>query len=214
MLQRTTTTMSEAIITVKKAVLLSAAHTLLYVGVLYVREASRPSATRNKDYPSVIKSRAAGVCVALILSVFGNRYTIEQARQEGQRTGIPEWDAILGGWGEWKMDVNQTLHAWGLTALLFLGPLVERLWIEEGWRDFRSGVVDAMTSLIGWRNYVIVRPPFVGPEFVGSRVRGDCVSWVYHTSLSHGASSTSHHNLHHPSLLWPRYHSAQYSTNS
>jgi prenyl protein peptidase len=152
--------MPEAIISVKKAVLLSVIHTLLYVGVLYVREASRPSATRNKDFPSVIKSRAAGVCIALILSVFGNRYIIEQARQAGQRTGIREWDTILGGWGEWKLDVHQTLHAWGLTALLFFGPLVESLWIEEGWRDFRNGVVNAMTSLIGWRNYIIVRPSF------------------------------------------------------
>ena|SRR5271170_3800320 len=155
--------MSKAIITLKKAVLLSAVHTLLYVGVLYVREASRPSATRNKDFPSVIKSRAAGVCVALILSVFGNRYVIEQARQAGQRTGIWKWDAILGGWGEWKLDVNQTLLAWGLTALLFMGPLVEKLWIEEGWKDFGSGVMRAMTSLIGWRNYIIVRSSFFGP---------------------------------------------------
>ena len=150
--------MSPTIITVKKAVLLSALHTLLYVGVLYVSEASRPSPTKNKDFPSVIKSRAAGVCVALLLSMFGNRYIIEQARQAGQRTGIREWDNILRGWGEWKLDAHSTLHAWGLTALLFLGPLVERLWIEEGWRDLGSGVVDAITSLIGWRNYIIVCP--------------------------------------------------------
>lgn len=152
--------MSLAIITVKKAVLLSAVHTLLYVGVLYVSETSRPSATKNKDFPSVIKSRAVGVCIALLLSVFGNRYIIEQARQAGQRAGIREWDDILRGWGEWTLDTNQILHAWGLTALLFLGPLVERLWIDEGWRDLGSGVFNALTSLIGWRNYIIVCPVF------------------------------------------------------
>ena len=148
--------MLETPITVNKAVLLSALHTLLYVGVLYIREASRPSANKNKDFPSVIKSRTAGVCVALILSIFGNRYIIEQARLAGQRTGLRTWDNILGGWGEWKLDINQTAHAWGLTALLFLGPLVERLWIEEGWRRFADRMAHAMTSLIGWRNYIIV----------------------------------------------------------
>lgn len=155
----TTLTTMTAIITVKKAILLSAAHTLLYVGVLYLRESSRPSPTKNKDFPSVIKSRIAAVIIALLLSVFSNRYVIEQARQSGQRTGIHAWDNILGGWGEWKFDLNQTFIAWRLTALLFLGPLVERIWIQEGWRDIGNGVTDSLTSLIGWRNFIIVYLP-------------------------------------------------------
>jgi prenyl protein peptidase len=146
-----------AVIAVKKAVLLSALHTFLYVGILYLREASRPSTTKNKDIPSVIKARIAAVSIALILSIFSNRYIIEQARQSGQRTGIQGWDNILGGWGEWKLDFNQTFLAWRLTALLFLGPLVERIWIEEGWKRIGGGLSNALTSLTGWRNYIIVR---------------------------------------------------------
>ena len=148
--------MMSPVITVKNAVLISALHTFLYVGVLYLREASRPSTTKNKDVPSVIKARIAAVLIAVILSIFSNRYIIEQARQSGQRTGIQEWDNILGGWGEWKLDLNQTFLAWRLTALLFLGPLVEQIWIQEGWKQIGRGLIDALTSLTGWRNYIIV----------------------------------------------------------
>jgi prenyl protein peptidase len=143
-------------ITVLNAVIFSALHTLLYVGVLYVREESRPSHTKSKDYPSVIKARFTGVSLALVISVLGNRYIIEQARQSGQRTGIPVWDDILGGWGEWRLDLEKTIHALLLTALLFFGPLVERYWLLEGWRDIGSGIYEALTSLTGWRNYIIV----------------------------------------------------------
>lgn len=146
------------VITVKKAILLASAHTLLYVGVLYLREVSRPSTTKNKDFPSVIKARMISICIAIVLSIFGNRYIIEQARQTGQRTGIAGWDGILGGWGEWKVDLNQTFLAWRLTALLFLGPLVERILIREEWRGVTTGTIDALTSLTGWRNYIIVPP--------------------------------------------------------
>jgi len=145
-----------AVITVKKAILLASAHTLLYVGGLYLREVSRPSTTKNKDVPSVIKARMVSVCIAVVLSILGNWYIIEQARQSGQQTGIVGWDIILGGWGEWKFDLNQIFLAWRLTALLFLGPLVEKIWIQDGWRGIITGTIDALTSLTGWRNYIIV----------------------------------------------------------
>lgn len=148
--------MISPMITIQKATILSVAHALLYVGVLYVREASRPSSSKTKDNPSVLKARFAAVAVACLLSVFGNRYVINQARQIGQRTGIGAWDDILGGWGEWKFDLKQTLHALELTALLFLGPLVERLWINGGWRHIASEAHWAITSVFGWRIFIIV----------------------------------------------------------
>jgi len=143
-------------ITARKAILFSALHTLLYVGVLYVREASRPSPTKSKDVPSVIKARSAAVLAAVLLSIFANRYIIEQARRAGQTTGIPVWDEILSGWGEWKPDIGNTLVALRLTALLFAGPLVERIWIWEEWKSFPWGVKESLTTLIGFRNYVFV----------------------------------------------------------
>jgi prenyl protein peptidase len=145
-------------ITIPKAILLSAAHTILYVGVLYLREASRPSRTKSKDVPSVIIARSTAVLVAVVISVLFNWYIIEQARQAGQRTGIPIWDNILGGWAEWQLDVGEMFRALGLTALLFLGPLVERIWIWEEWRRFPSGIKESLNTLIGWRNYIFVRP--------------------------------------------------------
>jgi hypothetical protein len=143
-------------ITIPKAVCIASGHTLLYVGVLYLREASRPSATKNREYPSVIKARITAVAVACLLSVFINRYVLEQARRTGQRTGIAEWDLILGGWGEWELDIWKTLHALTLTMTLFLGPLVEKFWIGGGWRDLLDDLKHGVTTLLGWRNYIFV----------------------------------------------------------
>jgi prenyl protein peptidase len=145
-------------VTVQNAVALSAVHTLLYVGVLYVRAASRPSLTTTKDNPSVIKARFAAVAVACVISVVANRYFIKQAREVGQKTGLDDWDTILEGWGEWKVDLRQTIHALGLTAFLFLGPLIERLWIQQGWRYFWKDLHYSVTSIFGWRTYIIVHP--------------------------------------------------------
>jgi len=197
-----------AIITVQKAIAISALHTLLYVGVLYLREASRPSTTKSKDFPSVIKARFAGVIIACILSVFINRYIINQARQSGQRTEITVWDNILGGWGELKLDLNQTFLAWRLTALLFLGPLVERLWILEGWRGIGSGVTDSLTSLNGWRNYIIVLQSlkWENVDFIlGPCFGRNSFSRMYYTPLSNGPSPSFDNNIHNSSLLWLRY---------
>jgi len=143
-------------ITVRKAILLSALHTVLYVGVLYLRSASRPSPTKSKDVPSVIKARTAAVVVAVLISIFANRYIIERARRAGQTTGIPVWDEILSGWGEWKPDTGHILAALRLTALLFWGPLVERIWIWEDWKRFPWGMIQSLSTLIGFRNYVFV----------------------------------------------------------
>lgn len=128
----------------------------LYVGVLYVREASRPSPIKCKDVPSVIKARMAGVTVAVALIVILNQFVIERAQQAGQHTGIQVWDDVLKGRGEWQLNLTKTLHALNVTATLFLGPLLESLWIEGGWRNVDEGLVNALTSLRGWRNYIIV----------------------------------------------------------
>jgi prenyl protein peptidase len=143
-------------ISTQTALLLSTIHTLLYVGTLYVREASRPSITNSRDVPSVMKARFVAVGVACVLSVFGNRWVIHQARKAGYRTELDGWDDVLGGWGEWEIDFWKTLRALGLTAVLFLGPLVDRLWILEGWRYFWSDTHYAVKSLEGWRNYIVV----------------------------------------------------------
>lgn len=155
-----------AAITISKAMWIAAGHTLLYVGVLYLRKASRPSPTQNREYPSVIKARMSAVTVACLFSIFGNRYIIEQARKSGQRTGIEEWDEILDGWGEWELDIKKTIHALALTMLLFLGPLVERFWIFKEGRDIYGGLKNGLTSLIGWRNYIFVT--------FCARFRGNC----------------------------------------
>jgi hypothetical protein len=44
-----------------------------------------------------------------------------------------------------------------LTALLFLGPLVEKIWISGGWRYISSEIRWALTSVFGWRIFIIVR---------------------------------------------------------
>jgi prenyl protein peptidase len=143
-------------ITLLNAVILSSIHTLLYVGVLYVREASRPSPTKHTLHPSVIKARTIAICVAVALSIALNRYVLEVARKAGQQSGIPGWDNTLEGWGEWQLDLRQTWSAFFLTATLFFGSLVERLWLFEGWKDILPGTKESMTTWIGWRSYIIV----------------------------------------------------------
>jgi prenyl protein peptidase len=106
----------------------------------------------------VIRARFAAVAVACVVSVFANRFLVKLARENGQKTGLDEWDQMLDGWGEWKVNVWQTIHALGLTAFLFLGPLFERVWIQEGWRSFSSELHYSVTSLFGWRTYIIVNP--------------------------------------------------------
>jgi len=195
-------TLMTSIITVQKAIFLSAIHTILYVGVLYVRDASRPSPIKNKDYPSVIRARILAVAVAVLISVFLNRYVIENARNVGQRTGIPEWDAILGGWGEWKPDLKRTLNGFLLTALLFLGPLVEKFWIEEDWRYARADIQASMTSLTGWRNFIIVFPTTCLCSLIqGSGVRGDCVPRMHYSTVPHGRSTTAERHICHSIIL-------------
>jgi prenyl protein peptidase len=138
-------------ITPSSAAFFACGHTVLYVGVLYLRQASRPSATQSKPGSLVIRARFMAVIMACILSIIANRYILGQAMLEGQRTGIELWDNALVGWGEWNIDFRKMLEAWLLTALLFLGPIVERLWILRGWRTIKEDVVDSATSLLGWR---------------------------------------------------------------
>ena len=191
-------------ITLRDAIILSTSHTMLYVGVLYVREASRPSPTKSKEFPSVIKARFAAVSVAVLLSVLANRYIIKNARQSGQRTGIPAWDDILGGWGEWKLDLWKTWRALILTAILFFGPLVDKFWVMGEWRGIYSGINNAATSLSGWRNYVIVNLP-TSELTTGSCIWRDCVSRMYDPTVPYGACPSTDDHLRDTSFFWSRY---------
>jgi hypothetical protein len=152
-------------ITPLSATFVALGHTVLYVGILYLRHETRPSPERSNFHPSVIKARFIAVTIACVLSIVANRYILQGARLEGQRTSIALWDDVLGGWGEWNIDIRKTVEALLLTVLLFLGPVVEKLFILQGWRTLETDIIDSATSIMGWRNYIIVPPSLHHPNF-------------------------------------------------
>jgi len=61
----------------------------------------------------------------------------------------------MGVWPLSLVDVGKGLF---LTGVLFAGPIVERLWFENEWREVVNGqVFKEIGSWTTWRNYVVVR---------------------------------------------------------
>lgn len=60
--------------------------------------------------------------------------------------------------GYWPIAPLAIAKSFGLTALLFAGPLFEKAIVEGGWREWIRGrhLTETFGSWIGWRNYVAV----------------------------------------------------------
>ena len=142
--------------------LFSVLYTLSYVGVLYLSPLTRPRAGLPRDAPLVIRSRIRAVTVvtiaALLFSCFLTILTTPR------RT----WHDVASLLGL-SVGLSSTLDIFRcflLTAVLFTGPLLQRLWFEDGWkalkgdnewRDLRDDVGRIFTTWVGWRNYIAVR---------------------------------------------------------
>lgn len=126
-------------------VLGSVALTLLYVLPFYLSSTTRPSPTLSRDAPSVIRARIRIVTAACVVSELAvSCLIVEQG-------GISLRDALrLQGW--WPVGVGEVARSLLLTAILFTGPLFERV-VESGGRD----LLPSVSGWIGWRNYVAVR---------------------------------------------------------
>lgn len=70
---------------------------------------------------------------------------------------IPQILALLGLWPVSPMDTIRTML---LVVILFAGPLFENGIVDGDWRDWiqLNGLHQSLSSWIGYRNFVVVRP--------------------------------------------------------
>ncbi|KAI2773204.1 hypothetical protein F4815DRAFT_504390 [Daldinia loculata] len=135
------------------AVFLLVIYTLIYVVPFYLSPTTRPSRTLSRDAPSVIRARIASVSLTCIACSI---ITFVILTSQGQAT-IAE---ALHTLGYWPLGLVETAKCLLLTAILFAGPLYERLVVDEGWRGWLSlqPLSDLFGELTTWRN--IVAGPF------------------------------------------------------
>ncbi len=98
---------------------------------------SRPKVGVWSTQPSVMRIRMPAVCLATLLILIVNKL-------------------ILGVNTLSKFSVNDSGDALRLICTLFLGPLVEWLVIDAGWRDIPSDIKRTLTTLMGWRTFIVV----------------------------------------------------------
>ncbi|KAK6534685.1 hypothetical protein TWF281_005990 [Arthrobotrys megalospora] len=165
------------------AVLLSILFTCIYVGVLYLHPLTRPSPRQSRDAPSVIRLRIRAVYTSCLITTASTVYAL---RVLGG-LDIPTTVKYMGIYPFNPLDVLKALF---LTAVLFIGPLAEKLWLDRdininnNINNNNSLLLDIKTSLsswIGWRNYI------VGPITEEITFRSHILSLhlsVPHTSLT------------------------------
>lgn len=138
-------------------------YTLLYVVPFYLSPKTRPSATLSRDAPSVIRARITAVsltCAVTSLTTFAVLVLI----------GGYGNDIAFHALGYWPVGLGASFRALYLTALLFTGPLFERLVVESGWREWLTlePVKEVLGEWTAWRNIVAVSVPFSPtPEALG-----------------------------------------------
>ncbi|KAI1803229.1 hypothetical protein F4811DRAFT_554076 [Daldinia bambusicola] len=140
-------------ISTRTAVFLLVIYTLIYVVPFYLSPTTRPSRTLSRDAPSVIRARITSVsltCVACSTITYVILTSLDRA------TAAEALHAL----GYWPLGLVEAAKCLLLTAILFTGPLYERLVVDEGWRDWLSlqPLSDLFGELTTWRN--IVAGPF------------------------------------------------------
>ncbi|KAL7274625.1 CAAX prenyl protease [Rhizina undulata] len=143
-------TLSTPRFTTFHASLFSVIYTISYVGVLYISPLSRPSPNLPRDTPSVIRIRIRAVTIVSILcllltSVIDHLTTTSSWKETASR---------LGCWPVTPRTILDILRSLLLVAVLFAGPLLERLCFEGGWRGLPEQAYYMLKSWMGWRNFV------------------------------------------------------------
>ncbi|TGZ83364.1 Abi-domain-containing protein [Ascodesmis nigricans] len=132
------------------ATFLSALHTLLYVGVLYLSPITRPRPFLPRDTPFHIRARTRAVTVATFLSVLITSLILYL------KTGEKN---VLSFYEPTPAAIVDTVKALALTSVLFIGPLwkevVENVQDSGDARRWGQDVVARLRSWVGWRNYVV-----------------------------------------------------------
>ncbi|KAK9239117.1 CAAX protease self-immunity-domain-containing protein [Lipomyces kononenkoae] len=123
--------------------------TLLYVGVLYIHPRTRPSATVSRNDDDVIKTRVIAILFSSVLSGVVTAWLLSK---DGSRT-----QDALKLLGIWPIPPAMELFRSSLliTAILFIGPLADKIVFSKGWKYLRADIEVALTGWIGLRNYII-----------------------------------------------------------
>lgn len=168
-----------------KACLYSLALTFIYVGVLYIKRSTRPSADVKRDDPSVVKARLTVISIASAVSVLVLVPAV--LLLEGvYSTWSEAWASLRIFWG-WKLGQGgdgpllldivgllallalDVLKALLLTSVLFIGPLLDFLYFAYQEKSYTLGygptyatlrtvtrdVKAGLSDIYGIRNYVV-----------------------------------------------------------
>lgn len=130
----------------------SVLYTISYVGVLYLSPLSRPHPNLPRDSPSVIRVRIRAVTIVTIVTL---AVTSSITATTTPNRSLFEVLSFLG-LSPTPNSVADILRSLLLTAILFTGPLVQRLCLDGGWRDIKDDMNGMFYTWTGWRNYVAV----------------------------------------------------------
>lgn len=168
-------------LSVLKATIYSVILTAAYVAVLYLRRSTRPSATINRDDPSVIKARITAISLVTVIAIFVyvpfvlvlegvyNNWFMASASLrifwgwKSRGSGLPDLVEIV------LVLVWDCLKALLLTAVLFMGPIADVLYFSHQERSYTMGyggshatpqglyneMKKGLSTIYGVRNYVV-----------------------------------------------------------
>ena len=136
-------------------------YSLLYVGVIYLSPTTRPRPGLNRNYPPVIQARVRGAIVVTMVCTLATSALVFFKTRNGW------WDTLssMGLAHIAPRTVLDILRVLLLTAILFVGPLGERLVLRvvTGEDADDDVVLSGRLDWIRWRNYVAVRLSIYNP---------------------------------------------------
>ncbi|KAK6952736.1 hypothetical protein Daesc_005030 [Daldinia eschscholtzii] len=164
-----------------------------FISRYFTKEQREPSRTLSRDAPSVIRARIASVsltCVACSTITF-----VILTSQDRATTA-----EALHALGYWPLGLVETARCLLLTAILFAGPLYERLVVDEGWRDWLSlkPLSDLFGELTTWRNIVAASQatsPYIMMRNIGPLYGRNALSFGLRAAYARSPDFRDYHRL-------------------
>ncbi|KAK9380630.1 CAAX protease self-immunity-domain-containing protein [Kockiozyma suomiensis] len=125
--------------------------TALYVGVLYIHPGSRPSATISRNDSNVIKYRVIAITISTVIAAVMTSWILNGWQFSLNPLYIMVSLRMLPAPSFFELFRSSLL----ITAILFVGPLTEKLIFSQGWREFDQSFKTIFRSWINLRNYII-----------------------------------------------------------
>ncbi|KAK7205707.1 CAAX protease self-immunity-domain-containing protein [Myxozyma melibiosi] len=125
--------------------------TILYVGVLYIHPNSRPSATVSRNDATVIKYRVIAITISTYVTAVFTTWILNEWRVSLNPLYLMVSLRMLPMPSLFEIFRSGLL----ITAILFVGPLVEKLFLSGGISELNYGFRDIFRSWINIRNYII-----------------------------------------------------------